>query len=60
MLKPEENCCNCLYKFKMWFETPCKNCNGNPDTHPNGTDNFVEQIDSTQHSLKIKSSLIAP
>nr|DAM34303.1 MAG TPA: hypothetical protein [Bacteriophage sp.] len=47
MLKPEEDCCNCLYKFKTWFETPCKNCNGNPDTHPNGTDNFVEQIDST-------------
>lgn len=31
----------------MWFETPCKNCNGNPDAHPNGTDNFVEQIYST-------------
>ena len=31
----------------MWFETPCKNCNGNPDTYPNGTDNFAEQIDST-------------
>lgn len=46
MLKPEEDCCDCLYKFKMWFETPCKNCNGNPDTYPNGTDNFVEQIDS--------------
>lgn len=41
MLIPEKECYRCAYRHKLWFELPCKNCNGNPDTYPDGTDNFT-------------------